>query len=71
VAAALIAAAELHARSRGVGHLYVHCDVDNASALQLYRDRAGFQVEQYEDSAKARSLNRCRRMLLYRSLLPE
>jgi len=71
IASALITAAYQHARSLGFRHLYVHCDVDNPSALQLYRDHSGFHLERHEDSSKARSLNRSRRMLLHKRVLPD
>ena len=63
----MIREAQRHAHSLGVGHLYVHCDLDNPTAQRLY-EHSGFQFEQYEDAAKARSLNRSRRMLLHKSL---
>ena len=61
----MIREAQQHAHRLGVGHLYVHCDLDNPNAQQLY-EYSGFQFEQYEDAAKARSLNRSRRMLLHK-----
>ncbi len=66
----MIREAQGHAHCLGVKHLYVHCDVDNPSAQQLY-EHSGFQFEQYEDAAKARSLNRSRRMLLHKFIEDE
>jgi hypothetical protein len=67
----MISAAHLHARSIGVRHLYVHCDIDNEIAQQLYVDHSGFHLERLEDAAKARSLNRPRRLLLHKCVLSD
>lgn len=64
----LINAAAAEAAQRGVQHLYVHVVADNTAARQLYIEQCGFQVEQQESEGFARTLNRPRRMLLYRSL---
>lgn len=64
IAAALIAAATLHARAAGVEELYVHVMHSNAAARQLYLQRCGFVVEQEEGEAQAVALSRPTRMLL-------
>lgn len=69
VAAALIKAAERKVVEEGeVTDLYVHVVCDNNAAVELYR-RCGFEVEQEESEAVARSLNRPRRLLLHKNVV--
>lgn len=67
VARALMLAAEAHAASQGVRHLYVHVVADNAPAERLYL-QMGFQMEEEETEAFARSLRRPRRKILHKQL---
>ncbi|KAG2494066.1 hypothetical protein HYH03_007709 [Edaphochlamys debaryana] len=68
VARALLSHAETVARRQGVEWLYVHVVADNTPAVRLYCNAMGFQVEQEESEAYARSLQRPRRLLLAKGL---
>lgn len=70
VAAALIAAAYRHASQMGIQHLYVHAATDNEGAVHLYGQHCGFEVEQEETVELARNLNRPRRLLFHKTILP-
>lgn len=52
----------------GARHMYVHVVEENVAARTLYEKKCGFAVEQIENASTARSLNRPRRLLLYKRL---
>ena len=62
-----MSAAEAHAASEGVRHLYVHVVADNTAAGALYA-RMGFEVEAEETESQARGLGRPRRKILHKAL---
>lgn len=68
VASAMIELAHQYAGHMGVAYLYVHAAVDNASAIHLYQNHCGFDIEQAESADIARGLNRPKRILLRKAV---
>ena len=55
----------------GTQHMYVHVAATNVAAQRLYLDTCGFAVEQEENPAIGRAMNRAQHYLLHKHLRPQ